>query len=440
MPFKVTNPEYPPPHSPSSSSSSHPMPPDRASLHSSVSSSDHTAFSAPEPKISLDDVLPGYIDSGLVPPPEKGLPPLPRYEKQKSREDYDPYAGGCLKLTFLPLPLLPALPADPGQSSSSSHTHVYPLTTVGQLATALGPDNAPHTTEIETIPCSGVRIPFGPLKGLLAWRLVVRVPSPSSTKGKGRRWNARARKDHRRNSYHTDDPSNPMPPSKSASYSDSPMLEKRLSSKSTASLPMSYSRKLTSTPEPIPRPPVQGYPSITPSRYVAHVHSYSYSHPHPDPVQKSTHEVFPSDAVATNFILDTSLSYSIISRDTLIALGYPAHRFPAPALSNPHSPHWDDHNAESISVTLSVQNVLTKLRIARPGEASRLGVQYLHDAGVSVFFPRNGDGVGPVLYLESARLLKDVPRTITSLPGGHRGVGMPKITLQQRVRALFGLG
>lgn len=42
--------------------------------------------------------------------------------------------------------------------------------------------------------------------------------------------------------------------------------------------------------------------------------------------------------------------------------------------------------------------------------------------------------------VESARLLKDVPRTILSLPGGHRGVGMPKITLQQRVRALFGLG
>lgn len=405
MPFKVTNPERPTPHSRSSSSSSHPMPPDRTSLRSFVSSSEHTAFSA-DPKISLDEDLPGYVDNGVLPPPEKGLPPLPQYEKQKSREDYDPYAGGRLRVAFHRHRLLRSLSADPGQSSSSSsHTYVYPLTTVDQLATALGPDNVPHSTEIETIPCSGVRIPFGPLKGLLAWRLVVRAPLTSATKGKGGGWNTKVKTDKRRSNHTSLNPSNPTSPPKSASFSDSPMLEKRLSSRSTTSLPMSYGRKFTSTPEPMPRPPIQGYASAMLTRHSAHIHSYSYSHPHPEvplPVQHSVHDThtLPFDAVTTNFILDTSLSYSIISRDTLITLGYPAHRFPAPAVSNPHSPHWNDNDAHTISVTLSIQNVLTKLRIARPGEASRLGVQFLHDAGVSVFFPRNGEGVGPVLYCE----------------------------------------
>ena len=170
-------------------------------------------------------------------------------------------------------------------------------------------------------------------------------------------------------------------------------------------------------------------------------------------------------AVATNFILDTSLPYSIISRDTLVALGYPPHHFPSP-FADPHTLDYD-YGDESIHpdliVSLSIQGVTTRARIARPGEASRLGVQYLRDASVSVFFPRNGDGVGPVLYCEfcrhvlctlrasfinkttlltkmsttdeSARLLRDVPLTITTLPDNGRG----KPTLPQRVRALFGL-
>ncbi|KAL1741154.1 hypothetical protein HDZ31DRAFT_46047 [Schizophyllum fasciatum] len=39
----------------------------------------------------------------------------------------------------------------------------------------VGEDNTPHTTEIDTIPCAGLRIMHGPLKGLFAWRLVVRA-------------------------------------------------------------------------------------------------------------------------------------------------------------------------------------------------------------------------------------------------------------------------
>ncbi|KAI5827056.1 hypothetical protein K523DRAFT_322387 [Schizophyllum commune Tattone D] len=44
----------------------------------------------------------------------------------------------------------------------------------------VGDDNAPHTTEIDTIPCAGLRIMHGPLKGLFAWRLVVRVDHSAS--------------------------------------------------------------------------------------------------------------------------------------------------------------------------------------------------------------------------------------------------------------------
>jgi len=133
-------------------------------------------------------------------------------------------------------------------------------------------------------------------------------------------------------------------------------------------------------------------------------------------------------ALAVNFILDTTLPYSIISRDTLIALGYPSRLIPPPPPISTHPA-----NMPSAMITLSVQNISTRFQIARPNEASRLGVQFLHDAGVSVFFPKDGDGVGPVLYVESAYMLKDVPRTILL----HK-IGI-KLTLPQRVRALFGL-
>jgi hypothetical protein len=53
-----------------------------------------------------------------------------------------------------------------------------------------------------------------------------------------------------------------------------------------------------------------------------------------------------------------------------------------------------------VEVAVTVQGVQTVARIARAGEAGRLGVQFLRDAGVSVFFPKDGDGVGPVLYCE----------------------------------------
>lgn len=68
--------------------------------------------------------------------------------------------------------------------------HVVPSTPPARLLSReveriVGDDNAPHTTEIDTIPCAGLRIMHGPLKGLFAWRLVVRVDHSSSPAGEG---------------------------------------------------------------------------------------------------------------------------------------------------------------------------------------------------------------------------------------------------------------
>ncbi|KAF5372613.1 hypothetical protein D9758_005185 [Tetrapyrgos nigripes] len=47
------------------------------------------------------------------------------------------------------------------------------------LNKVMGPDLLLPTTEISTIPCAGVRIPYGKLTGLMAWRLVVSLEDES---------------------------------------------------------------------------------------------------------------------------------------------------------------------------------------------------------------------------------------------------------------------
>jgi hypothetical protein len=379
-----------------------------------MSSSDHSAFSDRKISLEEEEKPPRYIDDrkGVLQEKEKSLPAIPPREKHSRLDEYDPYAVENTDPRHYP-------------SSSSTHTNIHPLTTASQLAAALGPENAPYSTEIDTIPCAGVRVPHGPLTGLLAWRLVVRTLPP--TKGKRGWWSDKsnsAAKTTRRNSY---TPHPPPPPVHAFSYSesDTQMVQRPLTSISTISLPLSHARTLSSTPERVNHNAALVFDSSRPQSAML----TRQPHIHPNPAPFTT-------AVAANFILDTSLPYSIISRDTLMALGYPSHRFPPPATSNPHSLYWEEEEDSNAVVTLSIQNIPTRLRIARPGEASRLGVQFLHDAGVSVFFPRDGEAVGPVLYLESARLLKDVPRTVTTLPGLRE---RSKMTLPQRVRALFGL-
>ncbi|KAK7449250.1 hypothetical protein VKT23_013395 [Stygiomarasmius scandens] len=57
-------------------------------------------------------------------------------------------------------------------SSSSSRPLRSDLTKV------MGPDPILPTTEISTVPCAGVRIPYGKLTGLMAWRFVVELDDP----------------------------------------------------------------------------------------------------------------------------------------------------------------------------------------------------------------------------------------------------------------------
>ncbi|KAJ8517699.1 hypothetical protein ONZ45_g5130 [Pleurotus djamor] len=48
------------------------------------------------------------------------------------------------------------------------------------LNAALGADMIPHTTELTSLPCAGLRIAHGPLTGLMAWKFVVQVPRAPS--------------------------------------------------------------------------------------------------------------------------------------------------------------------------------------------------------------------------------------------------------------------
>lgn len=257
-----------------------------------------------------------------------------------------------------------------------------PLTTISQLAYALGPDNIPHTTEIDTIPCAGVHIPHGALTGLLAWRLVVRLIS--STKEK-RRWNSYDNT-NRANNYYT------------------PPVHKSLQTHTGALVPFNPSASMSALSLPLfPQsaagsrndftPKLRPYSVILPKQTQSSKPNLQTMVYQSQPQLDQNSPSFPS-ALTVNFILDTSLPYSIISRDTLVALGYPPYLIPPPSVSHLES-------APPAMVVLSIQNIPTRFRIARPNEASRLGVQFLHDAGVSVFFPKDGAGVGPVLYGKS---------------------------------------
>ncbi|PPQ85624.1 LOW QUALITY PROTEIN: hypothetical protein CVT26_008833 [Gymnopilus dilepis] len=105
-------------------------------------------------KHSLEESPPRHLEDFVSLPSEKCLSSLPHNGKSKSLEAYNPLA-------------------EEGSVSEvgTSQSWTYPLTTIGQLSAVLGPDNTPHSVEIDTIPCAVVRIPQGSLTGLLAWRL-----------------------------------------------------------------------------------------------------------------------------------------------------------------------------------------------------------------------------------------------------------------------------
>jgi len=304
------------------------------------------------------------------------------------------------------------------------------LGTIDQLANVLGSDNATHTTEVDTLPCSGIRIPHGPLSGLLGWKLVVR-PAPA---GKNGWWNetARARRtQHRRSAV--------LPSLLAASSQEqtlvAPMRPVNAARFSTLSLPL--------TVDDIEKPPL---PPKHNTRNVsvdltrrAHIRvSLDAKAQGSIPTRRSPSPLpanhRPPSAVVVNFVLDTGVQHSTISRDTLNLMGYSVDRLPLDEDEQPF-------------ITLLIQGLPSRFRLAAPGDMSRLGVQFLQDAGLSLYFPRDHRD-GPVLYgkqfcvhpvssllmilsVEPERLSMDAPSTVPRQT--------PKMTIPQRVRALFGL-
>lgn len=307
------------------------------------------------------------------------------------------------------------------------------------LANALGPDNSPHTTEIDSMPCAGVRIPTGPLAGLLAWRLVVGVPKskrrPNHKHGEREldMFPGPSRPRQSLDESRSRSPSRP-PRMSTPSFSESnrgflaagPVNGYKSKSSSALSLPMNapsfppsndhhhQPTSIQGTQEPTdantPRGPDTTFiPDPIPT-YRSHLHPLErrprqLEHPHTD-----------YGSVVTNFILDTSLPQNLISPFTLLALG----------LQPPHPYSQvipDDH-----TVTLLVQNIPITFHVAKHGEASRLGVRFLEEANVSLGIESGGRG--GVLYRDVGTGMRDAPRTVS----------LTKAGLQARVMAMLGLG
>ncbi|KAF8656658.1 hypothetical protein AX16_002462 [Volvariella volvacea WC 439] len=74
-----------------------------------------------------------------------------------------------------------------GLSSASSSSEDLPFQgrfSRSELSRVLGEEAIIHTAEIETIPCAGIRISYGRLCGLMAWRFVVRFPGVKTPRTK----------------------------------------------------------------------------------------------------------------------------------------------------------------------------------------------------------------------------------------------------------------
>ncbi|KAF8996034.1 hypothetical protein BDQ17DRAFT_963193 [Cyathus striatus] len=246
------------------------------------------------------------------------------------------------------LPMLPrAFSTDEEEIPSSGGRVAH---TRYDLSIALGEDNLQHTTEIDTIPCAGIRISNGNLKGLIAWRLVVKIGGKDGLFPKHEVSPHTPSKEHFKHKSHS-----PGKPSFSSSFSAESEEDEKYYPGQRQSLHVPTYSKSPMSPAFF-MPPAEGY-----------------------------------NAVTANFIMDTSQYTSSIPRETLFALGFKPHNvYPGKA------------------VLLRVQGVDTRFCVGRDGEAGRLGIQFLEDANTSLVIDKE---IGPVLYGEISQL-KDVPRTV----------------------------
>ncbi|EAU87169.2 hypothetical protein CC1G_05858 [Coprinopsis cinerea okayama7 len=272
------------------------------------------------------------------------------------------------------------------------------------LENAIGPDNVPHTTELDTIPCAGIRIPNGPFTGLLAWRFVVRlqdkakVSTPHLTPATPRtlRQHMRQRSEDARSLFSLQPPpkiGHGHTRSRSQVEFTPPFYKSEFSTSTSALSTLSTAA-----------------PSIISTRSDS-IHSATRN-----PQSGSSH----SQAVVTNMILDTSSSHNTISRGTLLALGA-------------SDAFIDQLEKSETSVSLYLQDVQKPIsfRLAAEGEPGRLGVQFLEEARVNICIGEGGRGgiVWADSALETKLYLKEVPRTIP----------LPKMNIQNKIRGLFNL-
>ncbi|KAJ3913209.1 hypothetical protein F5877DRAFT_28301, partial [Lentinula edodes] len=106
---------------------------------------------------------------------------------------------------------------------------------------------------------------------------------------------------------------------------------------------------------------------------------------------------YKTPAIVGNFILDTGSAKSVVSQDALRALKYRG-KF------NPGA-----------EVTLRIQGVRTQCLVARLGEASTLGGQFMTSGNLTFYFDNKMNA--PVLYVgdeANERPTSDIPRTVAS--------------------------
>ncbi|TEB27876.1 hypothetical protein FA13DRAFT_1633901, partial [Coprinellus micaceus] len=287
------------------------------------------------------------------------------------------------------------------------------------LAGSLGPDNVPHMAELDSIPCAGIRIPNGLFSGLLGWRLVVRLHSPWNALGafsNGSRLSVEPSANHGRAMSEAANITPFILPPPQSDY-----RRNHFASYSATSLPLTGLVKSYSSSSEVFEDgdwsvlPAPTRPWDSSSALVSGRRSPSPSH------GGSRRPL----AVVTNFLFDTSLGYNIISRETLYALGLSPVFVDALEAS-------ETSRSEPKTVSLRIQTIARPItfRLAPAGQPSRLGVQFLLESEVNVCMGDGGSGA--VLWLDRAdkrMSLSQVPKTVP----------LPKVSLQDRVKALFGL-
>lgn len=501
-----------------------------SSLHDPDSASILSETSTLQSKSNLFDAGYGFsapsltVDNAYL--NEKRLPLVPTPESGGLRRSRSPNHKGAHPRSPHPSPPTHRY-RSPGRSASKPQ--------IDLLAEVVGPDSIPHTTELDSVPCAGIRIPAGPFSGLLAWRLVVGVhpliQGQRSTNRK-REFALLPKTDIR---HAGNMPRGTHPPPRSAGKAvvmnpdDSPPLNngnrdvgdsphmvetrkyRRVSLDASATLSgrrngrvFGHGRSASELQAPAPfyaktatgrssmdsvasMPPVVGAgnrtvdgsgngeecedggwdllpssstPALT-APYSSSRASQSSSRM-PSGATPPQGDLSPSEAVVTNFLLDTSLGHNTISRETLSALGFsPAiidgleaseaamifqtrhqeatwsemaevtHSASHPQeRSGPSSVFSPSAGPKTLSLYLQDVAKPITFRLAPPGEPSRLGVQFLLDSDVHVCMAEGGRG--GILWADKAEkrlLLQNVPRTVP----------LPKLSLQARVKALFGL-